>query len=107
MLLHGILLTYFLVDWDGSGSTHFGQNSYIYVLANVTYDFDNGTSVDVSGAQLDNDLDQYWGEVGAGGLYSWGQGRYSLYGEVTAATGIENFGDSTVFGGNLNIRMSF
>ena len=43
--------------------------------------------------------------MGVGGTVDWDEGKYSLYGEVMARTGLKDFGDGHVFTGTLGFRM--
>jgi fibronectin-binding autotransporter adhesin len=47
------------------------------------------------------------GRIGAGGTLSWADGRYAIYGEATARTSLEDFGDSYALGGSVGFRMTW
>ena len=67
----------------------------------------DGLRADVSGVRLENRLESTWGDLAAGGAYSWGHGRFAVYGQTTAATSLSSFGDSYEVGGSAGFRMSF
>jgi len=49
--------------------------------------------------------ERWWGGVGVGGALDWAGGRYSIYGEVQAQTGLSHYGDSHAVNGTLGFRM--
>lgn len=86
-------------DWSSGGTA--------YLVANVRHEFMDGLRADVSGVRLENRLESTWGDLAAGGAYSWGHGRFAVYGQATAATSLSSFGDSYEVGGSAGFRMSF
>ncbi|MET4635365.1 autotransporter outer membrane beta-barrel domain-containing protein [Kaistia defluvii] len=70
------------------------SRSHVYGIANLYYEFLDGTSVDVSGATLASRSDRLWGGVGLGGSYDWNNDKYSIYGEGSVNTSLENVADS-------------
>jgi fibronectin-binding autotransporter adhesin len=64
---------------DGSGIVR----SDVYGIANLHYEFLNGSIINVAGTSFANANDRLWGSIGGGGVYSWANGRYSVFGEVT------------------------
>ncbi len=89
---------------DGSGDI---QRASVYGIANLQYEFLDGTSVDASGNEFETELDPLWGGVGIGGSYNLDNDRYALFGEVSANTSLENFTDSYSFNGNAGIHVSW
>ena len=79
----------------------------VYALANLSHEFLDGVCVDVSGMRLENRPERTWGGLAAGGTYSWGDGRYSVYGEASADTSLSSFGDSYDLAGTAGFRMRF
>lgn len=67
----------------------------------------DGNRVDVSGTPLLRRDDRLWGELGIGGSYSWGDGRFTLFSEASADTALSNFGDSNSVRANAGFRMRF
>jgi fibronectin-binding autotransporter adhesin len=61
--------------------------------------------VDVSGADLISRNERLWAGLGLGGSLDWGQGRYSIYGEVQGKSGVSHFGDSREVTGTLGFRV--
>ncbi|MDG2528966.1 autotransporter outer membrane beta-barrel domain-containing protein [Caulobacter endophyticus] len=79
----------------------------LYGLVNVSHEFLGGTRVDVSGAPLDARNRRAWVGAAVGGNYSWGQGRYVVYGEAAADTSVSGFGDSYDVTGTAGFRVRF
>ena len=79
--------------------------SNIYGIANLYYEFLEGTSVDVGGKRFRSEPDQLWGGLGLGGSYSWSADKYALFGEVSVNTGLDNIGDSTSVNGKAGLRI--
>jgi outer membrane autotransporter protein len=77
----------------------------IYGIANLRYEFLNGTSVNVSGTNLANANDRLWGSIGGGGTYSWSAGQYSLYGEISYNASRSNVGESDSYSGIGGFRI--
>lgn len=80
------------------------RRSHLYAIANVHYEFLDGTKVSVSGTNLENELGDWTGELGIGGTCNWNDDKYSIYGEVDASTGLEDFGDSYEISGTIGLR---
>jgi fibronectin-binding autotransporter adhesin len=83
---------------DGLARRHF------YGIANLYYDFDNTTGVDVAGTRLTASHDQLSGGLGLGGSYNWGDDKYSLYGEASFRTGLNAPGESYSLGANAGLK---
>ncbi|MBB3391661.1 fibronectin-binding autotransporter adhesin [Rhizobium sp. BK275] len=92
-------------EWkDAAGRT---SRSGVYGIANLHYDFLDGSDVDVSGTRLVSENRPLWGGLGLGGSYSWSDERYSINGEAFARTSLQNFGDSYSIGGKLSFNMKW
>ncbi|MBB3410069.1 fibronectin-binding autotransporter adhesin [Rhizobium sp. BK316] len=92
-------------EWkDAAGRT---SRSGVYGMANLYYDFLDGSDVDVSGTRLVSENRPLWGGLGLGGSYSWSDERYSINGEAFARTSLQNFGDSYSIGGKLSFNMKW
>ncbi len=92
-------------NWtEADGST---SSSKIYGLANLYYEFSGKSRVDVSGVKFLSRPDRLSGEIGVGGSYNWDNNKYSLFGEVSSATSLENFGDSYKFKGTMGVKVKF
>jgi outer membrane autotransporter protein len=62
--------------------------------AHVFHEFKPETQVVVAGTPLRSKRETTLGEITLGGTYNWSDDRNSLYSEVGAGTGLDNFGDS-------------
>ena len=83
------------------------SRSHVYGIANLYYEFLDGTSVDVSGATLASRSDRLWGGVGLGGSYDWNNDKYSLYGEGSINTSLQNVADSYDLKGTVGFRVKW
>ncbi|MBZ9822831.1 autotransporter-associated beta strand repeat-containing protein [Mesorhizobium sp. CA4] len=94
-------------DYEDQWADSAGQVSraHIYGIANIYYDFLDGTDVDVSGVKLSSQNQKFWGGVGLGGSLDFGDGKYSVYGEALAKTSLASFGDSNVISGKLGFSV--
>ncbi|MCW6528634.1 autotransporter-associated beta strand repeat-containing protein [Sphingomonas sp. MMSM20] len=90
--------------WDGEGGT---RQSHLYAIANLGYEWLDGSIVDVSGTPVARRDDRLSGELGLGGSYDWANGRFTIFSEVSASTAINNFGNSNSLRGNAGFRMRF
>ncbi|ESZ68131.1 autotransporter [Mesorhizobium sp. L103C119B0] len=79
----------------------------LYGVANLYYDFEDGSSVDLAGTKLSSRDEQLWGGLGVGGTINWADDRFSVFGEAVARTGLKNFGDSHVLTGSLGLRVKW
>ncbi|MDR0219762.1 MAG: autotransporter outer membrane beta-barrel domain-containing protein [Enterobacteriaceae bacterium] len=64
-------------------------------------------SVDVAGTSFHGSNDRTWGEVGAGGSYSWNEGKYLVYSQATANTSLNSFADNYELGGKIGLRVAW
>ena len=78
-----------------------------YGIANLYYDFLDGSQTDVAGVKFTSENDPLWGGIGIGGSYNWGDDKYSLFGEASVNTSLGNFGDSYALKGNAGLRVKF
>ncbi|MEW9837771.1 autotransporter family protein [Mesorhizobium marinum] len=89
------------LDYDaGAGA----GRSHVYGIANLTYEFLDGTAVDVAGTEVAFEPDAFGAELGLGGTYRWADGKYALYGEALASTSFEG---SYGFKGTLGFSTAF
>ncbi|KQV79280.1 autotransporter outer membrane beta-barrel domain-containing protein [Rhizobium sp. Root1220] len=92
-------------DWkDASGKS---GSSKLYGIANLYYDFLDGSDVDVSGASLVSENQALWGGLGVGGSLSWSDDRYALNGEAFARTSLKDFGDSNSIGAKVGFSVKW
>lgn len=83
------------------------NRSYIYGIANLYYEFLDGTEVDVSSLRFTSRNDRVWGGIGLGGSYNWDSDQYSVYGEGSVNTSLNNFGDSYSYKGTIGLRIKW
>ncbi|WP_245456191.1 autotransporter outer membrane beta-barrel domain-containing protein [Rhizobium leguminosarum] len=92
-------------DWkDGSGRT---SRSKLYGIANLYYDFLEGSDVDVSGTSLVSENQALWGGLGMGGSLTWADDRYAVNGEAFARTSLKDFGDSNAIGAKVGFSVKW
>ncbi|MBZ9709428.1 autotransporter-associated beta strand repeat-containing protein [Mesorhizobium sp. ESP7-2] len=94
-------------DYEDQWADSAGQVSrtHIYGIANLYYDFLDGTDVDVSGVRLISQNQTLWGGVGLGGSLDFGDGKYAVFGEAIAKTSLQKFGDSNSIGAKLGFSV--
>lgn len=83
------------------------ERATFYGITNLHYEFLDGVSVDVADTEIVSENDALWGEVGLGGSYNWNDDGYSIYGEVSANSSLENLGDSYVLNGKGGLRINW
>ncbi|WP_163877328.1 autotransporter outer membrane beta-barrel domain-containing protein [Rhizobium laguerreae] len=92
-------------DWkDASGRT---SRAKLYGIANLYYDFLDGSDVDVSGTSLVSENQALWGGLGMGGSLSWADDRYAAHGEAFARTSLQDFGDSNALGAKVGFSVKW
>jgi fibronectin-binding autotransporter adhesin len=79
----------------------------LYGISNLYYDFLDGSKTDVSGVAFRSENDNLWGGLGVGGSLDWANDAYSIYGEVSGNTSLNNFGDSYAVAGTGGFRMKW
>lgn len=96
-------------DYENQWADKAGQVSrtHIYGIANLYYDFLDGSKTDVSGVRLISENQALWGGLGVGGSLSWADGRYAINGEVFANASLRDFGDSNAFGANIGLSVKW
>jgi fibronectin-binding autotransporter adhesin len=80
--------------------------SRVYGVANLTYEWLDGTVTDVSGTPISRQNHRLWGEFGAGGSVLFGN-RLTFYTEASANTAINDFGKSYTLKGVAGLRLAF
>ncbi|MGK9052551.1 autotransporter outer membrane beta-barrel domain-containing protein [Neorhizobium petrolearium] len=83
------------------------SRAHTYGIANLQYEFLDGTRVDVAGENFDLRKDRLWGGLGVGGSYSWNEDRYSLYGEGLIHTSLAQIGGSYSLQGRVGLRVKW
>ncbi len=91
-----------LASWqDDNGAI---RRLQLYGIANLNYEFLNGTSVKVEGTAITQQNKRLWGEVGLGGTYAWND-QWSLYGEADYAAALSSgSGDNYTVKGTAGLR---
>lgn len=94
-------------DYRSSWRDSAGQlvSTTLYGIANLSYEFLDGTTASVAGTRFTSAEERLWGGVGLGAKYDWG--RYSLYGEASVRTSLAQFADSHELSGRAGFRMSW
>ncbi|MBZ9811080.1 autotransporter outer membrane beta-barrel domain-containing protein, partial [Mesorhizobium sp. ESP-6-2] len=94
-------------DYEDQWADAAGQVSrtHVYGIADLYYDFLDGYDVDVSGVKLVSQNQALWGGVGLGGSLDFADGKYAVFGEATAKTSLEKFGDSNSIGAKLGFSV--
>jgi fibronectin-binding autotransporter adhesin len=92
-------------DWqDATGGI---SRSKFYGIANLYYDFLDGSKVDVSGLSVVSKNQPLWGGLSLGGSRSWSDDRYSVYAEAFARTSLKDFGDSSAIGAKVGFNVKW
>lgn len=94
------------IDYQSNLQGKTGQ-THLYAVANVTFEWLDGTRTAVSGTDIANRDQRLWGELGVGGSHNLADGKISLYGEVSANTALKHFGDSNALKANVGARIRF
>lgn len=90
------------VDYISSASP--ASEAKLYGIANLNYEFLNGTSTDVAGVTFENEPHPLWASMGIGGSYAFGE-TLSVYGEVDFASSLNNFGGSRTMSGTIGMKL--
>ncbi|PCO05626.1 autotransporter outer membrane beta-barrel domain-containing protein [Microbulbifer flavimaris] len=69
-----------------------------YITPSVNYFYDDVATVDVSGTQLRQEGDNWYGQLALGATYDECGDECSVYGELNLSSSLNNFGDSTTAG---------
>ena len=79
--------------------------THVYGVASVYHAFADTARVDVAGTAVSTRNERLWGGLGLGASLDWAGGRYSVYGELQAKTGLKHFGDSHAANATVGFRM--
>ena len=80
--------------------------SHLYGVANLSYEWLDGTVTDVSGTPIARQNHRLWGELGLGGSLLVGD-RLTLYTETSANTALRDFGKSYSLKATAGLRLAF
>lgn len=89
------------------GATGEGRQTHVYATINLAYEWLDGARVLVTDTAIENRGQRLTGELGLGGSYSWGGGRFTLYTEVAGDTALADFGAGYSLKGTAGLRMRF
>ncbi|AEG50605.1 outer membrane autotransporter barrel domain protein [Sphingobium chlorophenolicum L-1] len=90
-------------SWEAGGVT---RNSHVYGLVNLSYEWLDGTRVDVSGTGIAKADERLWGEVALGGTLGLTD-RITLYAQASGSASLREFGDSYKLKGVAGVRWAF
>jgi len=98
-------------EWTAEDGTT--SRSHVYGLANLYYDFSEGTQVTVSGetgangVAFRNGSDRLQAGIGVGGSFNLDDDRISIFGEARLTTSLQNPGNSFGVAANAGLRIKF
>lgn len=92
-------------EWqDSAGET---GRTHLYGIANVSYEFLDGTATSIGSDTLVNEADPLWGSLGLGGSVNWAGDALSLHGEANLGTSLNDIGESYSLGVTAGISGKF
>jgi fibronectin-binding autotransporter adhesin len=83
------------------------RRARVYGIANLYYDFLDGTSAHVADLDVESREQALWAGIGGGAFTSWDNDRYTVYGELLARTSLQDFGDSHAIGAKVGVRIKW
>jgi len=83
------------------------DRTHVYGIANLYYEFLNGTRVNVAETSFSSRNDRVWGGLGVGGSYNWNDDKYAIYGEGLINTSLNNFADSYSIKANVGFKVKW
>ncbi|KAA9353283.1 autotransporter outer membrane beta-barrel domain-containing protein [Ochrobactrum quorumnocens] len=92
-------------SWQNSQGTQ--DRAHIYGVANLYYEFLEGTKVAVAETSLSSRDERLWAGLGIGGSYSWNDDKYTIYGEGLLDTSLASFADSYSIKGQIGFRVKW
>uniref|UniRef100_Q11KT9 Outer membrane autotransporter barrel domain n=2 Tax=Phyllobacteriaceae TaxID=69277 RepID=Q11KT9_CHESB len=97
------------VDYENELTRAGGQvgKAHIYGIANVYYDFSDGSQVDVSGVRVVSDNHPLSGGLGLGGSLSLDNGRFTIFGEASVRSTFKDAGDNYGLGAELGFNVKW
>ncbi|WP_186435622.1 autotransporter outer membrane beta-barrel domain-containing protein, partial [Xenorhabdus innexi] len=90
-----------------------GQNKdkkspHLYGLFNVRQELlGDSDSAHVANKAFSSRNDRLWGEVGAGGAYSWNNGKYVVYSQTSVNTSLNNAADNYEINAKLGLKIAW
>jgi len=92
-------------SWQADDGTT--SRTAVNLGAHVIQEFRPESTVIVRGTTLTTEREDLMGEITLGGSYNWIDDKYSAYGQLSASTGLDNFGNSTRVGATLGLRIQW
>ncbi|NUT76686.1 autotransporter outer membrane beta-barrel domain-containing protein [Pseudomonas sp. C1C7] len=89
--------------WKANDGTTSG--SRLYGITNLYYDFENGTSTNISDLHVRSEEQALWAGLGVGASRSWDNNQSTLFGELLGRTSVQDFGDSHSVGAKVGVRV--
>jgi outer membrane autotransporter protein len=89
-------------SWQNSKGMQ--DRAHVYGIANLYYEFLEGTRVDVADVSFASRNDRLWGGLGIGGSYNWDDDKYAIYGEGLINTSLTSFADSYSIKGQIGFK---
>ncbi len=93
------------LDRETRGGKDGMDRAHVYGVANLYYEFLNGSQVDVGGTAFKSRPDRLWGGIGAGASHNWGKDKYSIYAEGLLNTSLAHSGGNRSLSGTMGFRM--
>jgi len=92
-------------NWKGEDGKRVNAN--IYGIANLYQELLGGTAINYAGTRMNTNNNATWAGIGAGGTYAWADNKYSIYGEGSINTALNNFADSYALKGNIGLKVKW
>ena len=92
-------------SWQNASGTV--DRFHLYGIINLHYDFKSGSKVRIENVVFTSEDQDLWGSLGLGGIYSWSNDRYAVYGEGSAKTSLQDFSDSYELAGQIGFRVKW
>jgi fibronectin-binding autotransporter adhesin len=89
-------------SWTDEGGMT--DRASVYGIANLYYEFLEGTRVSVDNASLASRNDRLWGGIGIGGSYNWNDDKYAISGEGALRTSLNSFADNYTISANVTFK---
>lgn len=91
--------------WQGADGRQVRTN--IYGIANLYRDFMTESTFSIARTNFAVQHERTWGGLGLGGIYTWADDKYSVYGEGSVKTSLNNFGDNYELTGTVGFRVKW